>query len=279
MLSALRSEAERRLSKVLPPLLYCGIEERLRTLLNPARRGGPKRRTGRDDTGVFVEWEGGERFYINHPFQHNRYVWPDGLANVRRYLLGKYQDGEVRLEPGDTVLEAGASIGEFTTTAAAMVRRVYSFDPDPGAFARLAKNVAGLDNVRIFNRGLGDFQGQANLHVSHANSDSSLLERRDPGDPAVCVEVTTIAATMAAEKIDRIDFLKVEAEGFEPEVLAGAGARLADVRKVAVDCGPERYGADTYSECEEVLKKAGFRTWRRPADWMLFAVNVSTCNP
>jgi FkbM family methyltransferase len=273
LIKALRSELERRLSKILPPLLYCSIEENLRQLMNPARRGGPRRRTGSDETGLYVEWEGGKRFYFNHQFLHNRYVWPDGLANIQRFLLGKYQDGEVRLEPGDVVLEAGANVGEFTTAAAATAGQVFAFDPDPKTFGCLARNTAGLGNVHIFQAGLGDKEGVAELFISRANSDSSFLAPRDSGDPSVRVPVTTISAFMAEHKLDRIDFLKVEAEGFEPEILAGAGERLGRVAKVAVDCGPERYGADTFSECETVLREAGLRTWRRPEDWMLFAVN------
>lgn len=124
-----RSEIERRISKVLPPILYCRLEEGARKLFNPGRRGGLVRRTARDETGVFVEWpETGERFYINHPFLHNRYVWPEGLTRIRSQLLNKYTDGEVCLARGDTVVEAGANVGEFTTAAAGLVRRIYAFD-------------------------------------------------------------------------------------------------------------------------------------------------------
>ena len=273
MFKMLRSELERRLSKVLPPLLYCSAEEKLRLLMNPARRGGPKRRTGRDETGLYVEWAGGQRFYFSHQFLHNRYVWPEGLAWIQNYLLAKYQDRDVRLEAGDIVLEAGANVGEFTTVAAATASRIYAFDPDPMTFGCLAKNTAELRNVKIFHAGLGDFEGQADLYISRANCDSSFLSPRDRGDPTVRVPVTTISAVMEAEGIQRVDFLKVEAEGFEPEILAGAIQRLSDISKVAVDCGPERNGADTYAECESVLRDAGFRTWRRESDWMLFAVN------
>lgn len=84
--------------------------------------------------------------------------------------------------------------------------------------------------------------------------------------------VTTIEAVMERHKIASIDFLKVEAEGFEPEILAGAGKRLKDVSKIAIDCGPERFGKTTYVECEAILEDSHFRTWRRQPDWMLFAV-------
>lgn len=268
-----RSEVERRLSKVLPPLFYCSIEEHLRILLNPSRRGGLIRKTGRDSVGLFVEWpQTREKFYFNHQFLHNRYVWPEGLMHIRAQLLAKYQDGDVHLGPTDVVLEAGANVGEFTTAAANIVKEVYAFDPDPETFGCLAKNVATYSNVHIFNEGLGNAEGSAPLYISHANSDSSFLAPRDKGDSCVMRPITTIAAVMERSGLQNIGFLKVEAEGFEPEILEGAGGRLQDVSKVAVDCGPERFGKDTFCECEKVLDEAGFTTWRRETDWMLFGV-------
>lgn len=271
-----RSEIERRISKVMPPILYCRLEETARRLLNPARRGGLPRRTAADETGVFVEWpQTGERFYINHHFLHNRYVWPEGLTRIRTQLLNKYMDREVHLEAEDTVVEAGANVGEFTTAAAPLVKEVYAFDPDPYTFRRLSKNVASFANIHVFNEGLGNAAGEAELFISHANSDSSFLGPHDKGDRSVRVQVTTVEAVMERHKLPKIDFLKVEAEGFEPEILAGAGERLKDVSKVAIDCGPERFGKPTFAECETILKDLGFRTWRREPDWMLFAVHVS----
>jgi FkbM family methyltransferase len=237
--------------------------------MNPARRGGRHRRTGRDEIGLFVEWEGGERFYFNHHLLHNRYVWPDGLASVHRLLLEKYQDGPVTIEPGDIIIEAGANVGELTTAAAPRARHLHVFEPDPMTFGCLTRNAAHLPNVTLHHAGLGDFQGQSQLYLSRENSDSSFI-RPEKYVGVVQVPITTVAAVMDEHGLRHVDFLKLEAEGFEPEILAGCGKRLADIRKVAVDCGPERQGANTYSECEALLRDAGFRTWRRERDWMLF---------
>lgn len=45
--------------------------------------------------------------------------------------------------------------------------------------------------------------------------------------------------------VSELDLLKVEAEGFEPEVLQGAERILHKIRFVSVDCGPERMGIPT----------------------------------
>ena len=110
-LKSVRYRLETAVGGAMPPLLYCWLEEKLRTLFNPARRGGRKRITGQDSVGVYVEWEDGERFYLNHHLLHNRYVWPDGLGNVHRLLLDKYQDRDVKVQPCDLVLEAGGNVG------------------------------------------------------------------------------------------------------------------------------------------------------------------------
>jgi FkbM family methyltransferase len=270
-----RSELERRLAKIMPPLLYCSLEERARSLLNRERRGGPKRRTGIDEIGLFVEWpQSGERFYLTHAFAHNSVVWPDGVARERKRLLEKYQDRDVTLDAGDILVEAGANVGGFTTAAAQIVRAVYSFEPDPDTFARLTRNAAKHRNVGLFKAGLGNVDGELPFYPSHANADSSFLEPRDKDDQCIRVPVTTLSTFMEKEGLVSIDFLKVEAEGTEPEILEGAGDRLRHVSEVAVDCGPERYGKDTYAECEAILCRARFRTWRRRHDWMLFGVQT-----
>jgi len=58
--------------------------------------------------------------------------------------------------------------------------------------------------------------------------------------------------------MDAIRLLKVEAEGMEPEVLAGAHQTLQRVDYVAVDAGPERGGENTVPAVLNALTSAGF---------------------
>ena len=58
---------------------------------------------------------------------------------------------------------------------------------------------------------------------------------------------------------EKIDLLKIEAEGFEPEVLIGFNSFFKKIKYIALDCGPERGGSTTYTECAGILEKAGYK--------------------
>lgn len=69
--------------------------------------------------------------------------------------------------------------------------------------------------------------------------------------------------------VEKIDFLKIDAEGAEPEVLEGTP--LCRVKKVAVDCSPERFGKTTVFEVLKILLSAGFKCQVR--GYMVYAYN------
>ena len=54
------------------------------------------------------------------------------------------------------------------------------------------------------------------------------------------MEVIRLDQLMNELKLDKIKLLKLEAEGFEPEILIGAGDRLKDIEYIAIDGGYER---------------------------------------
>ncbi len=64
---------------------------------------------------------------------------------------------------------------------------------------------------------------------------------------------------MHKENIQIIDFLKVEAEGGELEVLESPGSEIKNVRKISVDGGPERYGKSTFEAVSRFLQDKGFK--------------------
>lgn len=187
---------------------------------------------------------------------------PDGLKHILDEMLVKYQDGPIKIEPDDILMDIGANVGEFSRAAAGEGARVFSIEPDPNAFRCLAFNAPQATPLAV---AVGDEDGFAEIFLSTAGADSSFV---NPTSESALVKGRTVNTLMKELGLDRIDFLKIEAEGFEPEVLAGAVPVLDRIRKIAIDCGPERHGKHTFEQCEAILDN--FRTWRR--DNTLFAL-------
>lgn len=258
---------ERALAAVLPPLMFCAVQDLVRPVLD-RRLTHDGRKVRRLDSVFEIVWSSGERFVFPHHRRYSRYMRREGLRHPLNEMLTKYQDGPVRIEPGDTVFEIGANVGEFTIAAASVAARVFSAEPDPQAWKCLVQNTAGKTNIFLDQKAIGETDGSATLHVSSASADSTLLNQKSGGRTAE-VGVWTFATWLKAREVETVDFLKLEAEGYEPEILTAAGEALAKVRKIAVDCGPERYGQPTLDECEAILKPH-FKTWRR--GWVLFGL-------
>lgn len=127
-----------------------------------------------------------------------------------------------------------------------------AIEPDPMAFKALSSNTRG----DLFQLALGDQPGSLPLFMKPDTADSSLVG--NTSWPSVNVPIERLDSIVERLRLESIDVLKVEAEGFEPEVLAGAEHTLAMTRLVAVDVGPERGGSDTAAACVGLLHRHGF---------------------
>ncbi len=139
-------------------------------------------------------------------------------AYARRFLEA--------LRPEMTVLDVGAMAGLFTLMAAPRVRRVISFEPLERNVAFLARNVrlAGLANVEIVPKAVGDCDGTIPFHVYRS-------ERRGPlgmgsvvggqGSEPITVSCTTLDSLDLAP-----DLIKIDVEGAEAAVIDGARETL-----------------------------------------------------
>lgn len=110
-----------------------------------------------------------------------RYWEHESLAWCRRVV-----------QPGVTVVDAGAHIGYYTRLLAEMVGpsgRVLAFEPHPESVAVLRRNVAGrrYRHVETCDRALSDHSGAAALHVSPGSSNHSLLPGYTPSQGIVPV--------------------------------------------------------------------------------------------
>lgn len=140
---------------------------------------------------------------------------------------------------GDVVVDVGANVGYYTLIAAHKVGKtgkVWAFEPDPDAFELLRRNVQlnGYDNVQLVPKALGAKPGTLKLFRHPTNRGDHRIY--DPGDQreVVNVEVTTLDQYFGATE-QRVDLIKIDTQGAECAILAGAGQTLQrhdDVRLI-----------------------------------------------
>jgi FkbM family methyltransferase len=176
-----------------------------------------------------------------------RFLYVDGhdtSLSPSILLRRRWEPGVTRLfcrmvRAGDHVLEVGSNIGWYALLAAERVGpkgRVSAFEPNPRAFELLHTNVFvnGLwERCCLDRRALSDHDGTATLHVAGSFLGSGRLRpftagdlawQRQP-DTAIEIETVTLDEALAGE---RIDLMKIDVEGSEPDVFAGGEKFFAE---------------------------------------------------
>lgn len=136
------------------------------------------------------------------------------------YLKEKY------LRPGMYILDIGANIGNHTIYFAKKcgAAHVFCFEPQKDVFDILSRNIElnQLDNVCTpYNHALGSNAGNAKIAAyNRANCGGTSLTMDEDGDIGV--------RTLDEMKLPSIDFIKIDVEGFELEVLKGGEKLLRE---------------------------------------------------
>lgn len=176
----------------------------------------------------------------------------------RKYCL----PGFVEVEAGDVVVDCGAYVGGFSISAAKIAAHVHAFEPDRDNFACLRRNFADVDNISLNEAGLFSQSRRINFNISSSSVEHSLL-MPDNGQVIEAREIDVVTLKDYADRcgVTQFDFVKIEAEGVEPEVFEG----LDDLRprKLAIDVGPERNGESPADELRERLVPLGYEIRQR----------------
>lgn len=144
-----------------------------------------------------------------------------------------YSHGEVRVQPGDTVLDCGANIGVFARQAlSAGAALVVAIEPGPASVACLHRNFSSEIAARhLIVCPVGVWHREETLRLSTDENtsagDSLILPRGSSGVDVLLTRIDTLVRDLA---LPRVDFVKMDIEGAEQEALAGARQTLARFR-------------------------------------------------
>jgi FkbM family methyltransferase len=153
-------------------------------------------------------------------------------AIQREMFLGVYEPTETGwlrqcLGLGDTFIDVGANFGHYTTLGAALVGptgTVFAFEPSPVANRVLEEAIraSNIPNIVLTKSAVGKANGSVSLFLPttrHLHS-PSILES-DPRFVPIQVPVVALDYFEPLKNIPQVKLMKVDVEGYEPDVLDG----------------------------------------------------------
>lgn len=146
----------------------------------------------------------------------------DALECVHQYI-----------QPGTTVIDIGASIGDHTVTYADWVGPtglVIAIEPQEESFACLRHNIRKLKNARCYQVILSDGAHPGLVMESMDNAGASYVKSTRDGRDGL--DVMTLDSLMENVPIPEPLFIKIDAEGSELNILRGASETISQYRPV-----------------------------------------------
>jgi len=151
----------------------------------------------------------------------------DDLKIVKsNFVTMHYIRDFVPITKGSIVVDVGAHIGSFSLIAAKSADRVLAFEPEPSNCEMLKKNVElnDLKNVKIFEMAVSGSSGYQELYAfENGSTGTHFLCKEDSTDlpHRMKKKVPTISLEdiIKREGLSQIDFLKLDCEGAEHDIL------------------------------------------------------------
>ena len=180
------------------------------------------------------------KFFNIHQYQFNiNYYSFNFSGNINNYIewniffLGGYEKGELalyrrvlkNLYKDPLMLDIGSNNGSHSLYLSRYCNKIFSFEPDKRIYKLLNKNLQlnRIKNIETFNLALSDLNkknrifyssNDFNLGTGSLNKDHNLNNKKE-------ILVSSIKGDQIYNKVSKVDFIKIDVEGHELNVLEG----------------------------------------------------------
>lgn len=170
-------------------------------------------------------------------------------ANLTNFYIRYVQEGM-------TMIDVGAHVGIYSMLSSELVGptgHVYSFEPTPWTFRILKENTEKLTNVTITNQAVSA-EAKTLTFADYGPGYGAFNSAHEAGATGIArtptmVEVGSVSLdAFCAERSITPDIIKIDAEGFEPEVLRGSVSLLTSTATARPIVSIEVAGGETWAE-------------------------------
>ena len=191
-------------------------------------------------------------------------LYNDGDLHVLKEIwtfnhYGKFLD---YIKDSSVIIDIGAHIGIFSVLAArhAPNVRVFSFEPLPENFKILKSNIEinNLEkNIFSFPWAVSGLRGERNLNILARTGSSIVNNSKDEPLEKIKVATVTLEEIFNSNKIDHCNFLKIDCEGAEYEILYSTSPEILK-RIKTITLESHDYFRDKKGELKKFLENNGF---------------------
>ncbi len=202
-----------------------------------------------------------------------RIVVPDSLDLITSYVLLEQQDwfeDEIKfvrrlLKPGQKVIDIGANYGVYALSMARTVGPtgcVWAFEPASSTATLLAEGIAvnGFAQVVLEQSALSSTCGTAQLSLNENSELNALVPGKPSSSASETVPLVTLDECMERYGWRDIDFMKIDAEGEEANILKGGKRFFAELSPLVQY--EIKAGADLHMELVQDFAALGYDSYR-----------------
>lgn len=206
----------------------------------------------------------------------NGFFWK---GDPKSYYLG-HQFSEIfkseiykgYINEGDTVLDLGANIGIFSLYAQPIAKIVYAFEPTPDHFECLEKLIEynEFKNIVPIRKAIANKNGKQDFFFSNNQTMNSLKEAVGDTGRKIAVDTVTLDTFFDEFDIDRVNFMKLDIEGSEGEILQGAGFRKVNPKVDSFVFEYHTWSGMNINQIINTVRDYGYEVTQIPEDATLY---------